>query len=75
MIPDKLQGRVNSSFRLIAWGSRPLGALLIGFLIEWVGASNTILALGGLFLVLSLAAFGNKYVRDAPPLETLGGEA
>ena len=74
MIPDELQGRVNSSFRLIAWGSRPLGALLTGFLIEWVGASNTLLVLAALFLVLSLSAFANKYVRHAPPLESLATE-
>ncbi|MGA7730334.1 MAG: MFS transporter [Chloroflexia bacterium] len=74
MIPDALQGRVNSSFRLIAWGTRPLGAVLTGFLIEWVGARSTTLAFAGLFLALSLAAFANIHVRNAPPLETLSGE-
>lgn len=74
MIPDALQGRVNSSFRLIAWGSRPIGAALIGFLIEWVGARNTTLAIGATLLLLSFAAFANTHVRNAPPLETLTNE-
>ena len=74
MIPDALQGRVNSSFKLIAWGSRPVGAALTGFLIEWIGAGSTTLAFAGLFLALSLAAFANVHVRNAPPLEALSSE-
>ena len=41
LIPDDLQGRVNSSFRLLAWGTRPIGALLAGFLLEWAGGPET----------------------------------
>lgn len=35
--PDHLQGRVSSVFRLIAYGGQPLGVLLTGFLIQWIG--------------------------------------
>ncbi|MDQ6832415.1 MAG: MFS transporter, partial [Chloroflexota bacterium] len=37
IIPDALQGRVNSVFRLISWGVRPLGFALIGVLLERAG--------------------------------------
>jgi MFS family permease len=30
LIPDNLQGRVNSMYRLVAWGSVPIGATLAG---------------------------------------------
>jgi MFS family permease len=31
MIPDYIRGRVNSTYRLAAWGSLPIGALIGGF--------------------------------------------
>jgi MFS family permease len=68
LIPDSLQGRVNSSFRLLAWGTRPVGALLAGFLLEWVGGAVTALLYAALLLGLSLAAFANRHIRNAPPL-------
>ena len=34
LIPDELQGRVNSTFRLIAYGLQPLGAALSGVLLD-----------------------------------------
>mgnify|MGYP000455671856 CR=1 FL=1 len=40
LIPDQLQGRVNSTFRLFAFGFNPLGAALSGLLIERVGREN-----------------------------------
>ncbi len=68
MIPDKLQGRVNSSFRLVAWGSRPIGAAICGVLLEWVGLVPTALFFGGIMLVLSILAFANPHIRNAPPV-------
>jgi predicted MFS family arabinose efflux permease len=38
LIPDALQGRVNSTFRLLAFGFMPIGAALGGFMIERLGA-------------------------------------
>ncbi|WP_316042168.1 hypothetical protein [Nocardiopsis sp. CNR-923] len=35
--PDGLLGRVNSAYRLVAWGTMPLGAALGGLLAELVG--------------------------------------
>jgi MFS family permease len=37
IIPDQLLGRVNSAYRLFAWGSQPLGALLGGLIGELLG--------------------------------------
>ncbi|PWE26546.1 MFS transporter [Pararhodobacter marinus] len=34
MIPDALLGRVNSAYRLLAWGMMPLGLLLSGLLVR-----------------------------------------
>jgi predicted MFS family arabinose efflux permease len=68
LIPDELQGRVNSSFRLLAWGSRPVGALLAGFMLEWVGGATTALLCGALILALAVAALANPYIRHAAPL-------
>jgi predicted MFS family arabinose efflux permease len=68
MIPDKLQGRVNSSFRLVAWGSRPIGAAICGVLLQWVGPGPAGLFFGGIMLVLSMLAFANPHIRNAPPL-------
>jgi MFS family permease len=35
--PDRILGRINSSYRLVAWGSRPLGAAVGGLLGELLG--------------------------------------
>lgn len=35
--PDRLLGRAIGAHRLVAWGTRPLGALLGGVLAAWVG--------------------------------------
>src|SRR5215469_11576168 len=43
LIPDELQGRVNSVFRLIAFGGQPLGLALTGVLIQNVGVIQAIL--------------------------------
>jgi MFS family permease len=72
LIPDELQGRVNSSFRLLAWGSRPLGAALAGVLLEVAGGTTTVLVFGFILITLSLSAFANTHVRNAPPIEAAG---
>ncbi|PRX49010.1 putative MFS family arabinose efflux permease [Prauserella shujinwangii] len=52
--PDRLLGRVNSGYRLVAWGSRPLGALAGGLVAELLGlrAVFAIMALLALTLLL-----------------------
>jgi predicted MFS family arabinose efflux permease len=71
LIPDALQGRVNSSFRLLAFGMMPIGAALTGFLIERVGATVTVMAFTLWFVLLAIMTTLNRHVREARPLEQL----
>jgi MFS family permease len=66
-IPDKLQGRVNSVFRLIAFGSQPIGMAVTGLLIQAIGPIMTVVVLFIPQLVLAIAATMNKHLRDARP--------
>jgi len=68
LIPDELQGRVNSVFRLIAFGGQPLGLALTGILIQSIGVVQTILISTVVMVLLALAATINKHVRHAQPL-------
>ncbi len=64
LIPDELRGRVNSLYRLLAWGMIPLGIGLSGWLIglaeDMVGRPQAltapIWAAGGVMLLLALLA-------------------
>ncbi|WDF33228.1 MFS transporter [Arthrobacter agilis] len=49
--PDRLLGRVNSAYRLLAWGTMPLGAAAGGLLAQWLGLQ----VMFGIMGVLSLA--------------------
>jgi predicted MFS family arabinose efflux permease len=69
LIPDALQGRVNSTFRLLAFGFMPLGAALSGFLIERIGAVPTVLVFTLWYLLLAMLTTFNRHVREAPPVE------
>ena len=37
--PDRLLGRVNSAYRLVAWGTMPVGAAIGGVLAQWLGVT------------------------------------
>jgi predicted MFS family arabinose efflux permease len=69
LIPDELQGRVNSSFRLIAFGFMPLGQTLVGFLLGWFSTSTSVLVLTAWLVAFSLLATVNSHVRNAKPIE------
>lgn len=55
IVPDDLLGRVNSAYRLMGWGTMPLGALLGGALAEAFGLRVPFLAGGATVLLISLA--------------------
>jgi len=71
LIPDHLQGRVNSVFRLIAFGGQPIGLAITGALIQAIGAVPTVLVLFVPQLLLSIAVTMNKAMRNAPSMEML----
>jgi hypothetical protein len=54
LIPDTLQGRVNSVFRCVAFGFQPLGSAIAGVLLQLLGPIQTILIFFIPHLVLSL---------------------
>ena len=68
LIPDRLQGRVNSVFRLIAFGSQPIGLALTGALLQVMGPILTVILLAIPQLVLAVAVTLNPHVRNAPPI-------
>ncbi len=65
LIPDALQGRVNSAFRLLAFGGQPLGAALSGLLIQAHGAVFAVLVFWAWYLLLAVLTTVNRQVRGA----------
>jgi predicted MFS family arabinose efflux permease len=70
LIPDALQGRVNSSFRLLAFGFNPLGAALCGLLLEHIGSTPTVLLFAAWYAGMAVVTQLNPHVRNAPSLAT-----
>jgi predicted MFS family arabinose efflux permease len=68
LIPDPLQGRVNSSFRLIAFGLNPLGAALCGLLLETWGPLPTVALFSACLWAMAAVTQFNPHVRHAQPL-------
>jgi len=71
LIPDALQGRVNSTFRLLAFGFIPVGAAVSGFLLERIGPTPTIAIFALWYTLLAILTTLNRYVRDARPLDQI----
>jgi len=66
IIPDALQGRVNSTFRLLAFGFNPLGAALAGVLLQYAGTTATIVVFATWYVALAVLTAANRDVRTAP---------
>jgi hypothetical protein len=60
--PDRLLGRLNSAYRLLAWGTRPLGALAGGLIAQFAGLRVVFLGMGIITLLLVVMLKG---LRDA----------
>jgi predicted MFS family arabinose efflux permease len=71
LIPDALQGRVNSTFRLLAFGMMPIGAALSGFLIERAGVTAAVMVFSLWYVILAIMTTLNRHVREARPLGEL----
>ena len=68
LIPDRLQGRVNSTFRLICFGLMPVGAALSGVLLERFGTGTTIAVFSAWLAALAVITTANRHVRHAVPI-------
>jgi len=66
LIPDGLQGRVHSSFRLIAHALNPVGAVVCGFALERWGGTGAVALFGAVYVALVIAAAADPVVRKAP---------
>ena len=64
-IPDELQGRVNSVYRLVALGLQPLGLALTGALLQRFGATATIGVFVAIMAALAVATTASRAVRAA----------
>jgi predicted MFS family arabinose efflux permease len=65
LIPDALQGRVNSAFRLISYGVQPLSLALTGALLEGIGPAATVWVLFVPQVALAIIAMLNGSLRRA----------
>jgi predicted MFS family arabinose efflux permease len=68
-IPDVFQGRLNSIFRLISYGSQALSLALTGLLLQNIGATLTIIVFFFGYVILALVATLNTPLNNAPLLE------
>jgi predicted MFS family arabinose efflux permease len=75
LIPDALQGRVNSTFRLLAFGFMPVGAAISGLLLEQIGPLPTIAIFAVWYALLAVLTTFNRHVREARPMEQVATPA
>lgn len=61
--PDHLLGRVNSTYRLLAWGTMPLGAVLGGAIGEWFGVRSVYAVMG--LLAVSVLVLDRRITEEA----------
>lgn len=53
-VPDKMRSRAASVYQLSLYGGAPLGALVCGLVVEWIGLSYTFFAIALVTLILSV---------------------
>jgi len=56
LTPDRLQGRVQAASTLISFAAGWTGPLVVGFMLQRVGSTATILTLTGWLLLLAIGA-------------------
>lgn len=67
--PDRLLGRVNAAFRLLAWGTMPLGAALAGLLGELIGVRAVFACSAGLVALLLFVRISDRDLDEADVIE------
>lgn len=65
LIPDKLQGRGNAAYRMIAMGAFPLGSALVGILIEHFGTGVAIICFTAWQLAFAFSAVLNQQLKHS----------
>ncbi len=67
IVPDHLLGRLNSAYRLFAWGTQPIGAILGGVVGELLGLPAVFLLSGllGLTLIATRVVLTEDALRQA----------
>jgi predicted MFS family arabinose efflux permease len=67
IVPDRLLGRVNASYRLLAWGTMPIGAALGGLLGELFGLRPVfvISSLATILLLACMPIVSDKAIEEA----------
>lgn len=71
VIPDELQGRVQSVFKLMAFGSQPISLALTGLLVQAFGPVATLWIIFVPQMVLSGIANLNRRLRHTPRIAEL----
>ena len=64
-VPDRLQGRVNSVYRIALYGSQMLGLLVTGLLLQFVGPIYTVLILFVPQVIMAVATQVNPHLRTS----------
>jgi predicted MFS family arabinose efflux permease len=65
LIPDALQGRVNSVFRLALYTAPVVGQPLAGVLLQWVGPTTTVWIFAGMLALVATSATLSPQIRGA----------
>jgi MFS family permease len=63
-VPEAMRARVLGTILAIAWGGIPLGALLGGWSVEWLGLTASWLIFGALYLAVTLAPIFSPQWRE-----------
>jgi len=70
--PDRLLGRMNAAYRLVGWGTMPIGSLLGGVLAAWLGLRPTFLVATVIVLVTLV---GFRFVNEEAVAQAEAAEA
>lgn len=64
LIPEPLQGRVNSLYRLMLFGGAPVGISVAGVLLDAYGAATTVVALAAGLAATAVVAVASPRIRN-----------
>ncbi len=68
LVPDELQGRVDSACRFVTQSVSPLSPLLAGVLLEYCGSTTTLLAMLGWMVALAVVGTLLPVLRNPPSI-------